>query len=371
MKLCIQDAVDLAYGAGLLGTGGGGSPWIGQLALQQLLATGASVDVIDAMSLSDSATVATVAMIGAPTVMTEKLMRGDEMRLALELLEQVLDRPVDALMPVEIGGLNSTIALVAAGTLGLPVVDADGMGRAFPEVQMVTFGIAGVSAAPMVLVNEHGDHVLVQSVDNQRMERLARSVCDAMGGVAHAASYVMTGAEVKAHAIHGTLRMAIGLGRCAREARAQGGDVLQAIRDYLAGTGIYGGSTLLFEGRIADLDREVQAGFNIGTARLENNTGQVMEVLFRNENLLARVGGQVRAIVPDLICILDSESGAPITTDGLRYGQRVTVLGIGAPAALLTQKALAVVGPAGFGLQASYQPLTVDAIPPQPSDTRS
>ena len=370
MNLRTEDAADLAYGAGLLGTGGGGSPWIGQLALQRLLSAGTTIEVIDAASLADDATVATVAMIGAPTVMSEKLMRGDEMRQALTLLEQVLGRSVDALMPVEIGGLNSTIALVAAGTLGLPVVDADVMGRAFPEVQMVTFGIAGVSAAPMVLVNEHGDHVLIQASDNQRMERLARSVCDAMGGVAHAASYVMTGTEVKAHAIHGTLRMAIGLGRCVRENRAQGNDVLQAIRTYLDDTGIYGCSRLLFSGRIIDLDREVHAGFNIGTAHIEDAAGRVMEVLFRNENLLAREGGQLLAIVPDLICILDSESGQPITTDGLRYGQRVAVLGIGAPAALLTPRALAVVGPAGFGLQVAYQPLGTVASPPQTLEAR-
>lgn len=368
MKLRFGDAADLAYGAGLLGTGGGGSPWVGQLALEQLMSQGGSVELVSPAELDDGTMVATVAMVGAPTVMTEKLMRGDEMRQAIVLLEQLLGRRIDALMPVEIGGLNSTIALVAAGKLGLPVVDADGMGRAFPEVQMVTFGIAGVSAAPMVLVNEHGDHVLVQTPDNPRMERIARAVCDAMGGVVHAASYLMNGAQVKAHAIHGTLSMAIGLGRSARETRARGTDVVQAIRAYLADTGIYGASEVLFSGRIADLDREVQAGFNIGTARIEDAAGRVMEVLFRNENLLAREGGQLHAIVPDLICILDRESGQPITTDGLRYGQRVVVLGVGAPAALLTPAALAVVGPGGFGLQATYQPMPATAGNPASSD---
>ena len=30
--------------------------------------------------------------------------------------------------------------------------------------------------------------------------------------------------------------------------------------------------------------------------------------------------------MPDLICVLDAETAEPITTEGLRYGQRVRVL---------------------------------------------
>jgi DUF917 family protein len=61
--------------------------------------------------------------------------------------------------------------------------------------------------------------------------------------------------------------------------------------------------------------------------------------------------------VPDLICIVDIETGAPVTTEVLRYGLRVTVLGIPAPALLRSQAALAVVGPGAFGYAVDYQPL--------------
>ena len=56
-------------------------------------------------------------------------------------------------MPIEIGGINSTIPLVVGALLNIPVVDADGMGRAFPELQMETFGVYGVSGTPMVISN--------------------------------------------------------------------------------------------------------------------------------------------------------------------------------------------------------------------------
>ena len=38
------------------------------------------------------------------------------------------------------------IPIVVAAKLGIPLVDCDGMGRAFPELPMVTFHLNGMSA---------------------------------------------------------------------------------------------------------------------------------------------------------------------------------------------------------------------------------
>jgi len=61
--------------------------------------------------------------------------------------------------------------------------------------------------------------------------------------------------------------------------------------------------------------------------------------------------------VPDLITLVDSERGNPITTEVVRYGLRVTVLGIPAPPQLTTEQALHFVGPQAFGYQEAYRPL--------------
>ncbi|GAB1361087.1 hypothetical protein MASR1M32_03230 [Rhodobacter sp.] len=79
-----------------------------------------------------------------------------------------------------------------------------------------------------------------------------------------------------------------------------------------------------------------------------------MEIEIQNENLIARVDGEVRAIVPDLICIMDSETAEPITTENLRYGQRVTVMAVSVPEIMRTPEALAVFGPSCFGLKEPY-----------------
>ncbi len=69
-------------------------------------------------------------MAARPTVKTEKLPRGDELMNAFRALEKVMGRKIDAVLCGEAGGVNSCVPFVVAAAAGLPMVDADGMGRA-------------------------------------------------------------------------------------------------------------------------------------------------------------------------------------------------------------------------------------------------
>ena len=55
-------------------------------------------------------------------------------------------------MSAEIGGMNSVEPLILGATLGLPIVDCDGMGRAFPELDMYVPHIHGLAPCPSVIV---------------------------------------------------------------------------------------------------------------------------------------------------------------------------------------------------------------------------
>ena len=133
-----DDLESIAIGAGILGTGGGGNPYLGQQHMTRLLQQGYQAIVISLDEIADDALVTEVSGMGAPTVGVEKLPRGDEPRWAVEALEQFIRRPIDALVCAEVGGVNSITPLVAGALTGRPVLDADGMGRAFPELQMST-----------------------------------------------------------------------------------------------------------------------------------------------------------------------------------------------------------------------------------------
>ena len=357
-KLDKQDLLDLAVGAAFLGTGGGGDPYIGRLMVQKCLEDGQEVVIVDPDELDDDAFVIPTAMMGAPTVLVEKLPSGDEAVHSLRQLERYLGRTADATMPIEVGGINSTIPLLVGARLGLPVVDADGMGRAFPELQMETFGVYGISGTPLVVSNEYGDTALITSRDNKIMEWYARGVTIRMGGCSYIAEYSMTGADVKRTAVRNTLSLAIEIGKEMRLARQQHRNPFDALLAMLPNTH-YNYARVIFRGKITDMQRETREGFSMGRAVIEG-LGEwrgEMEILIQNENLIARVDGEMRAIVPDLICVMDSETAEPITTEQLRYGQRVTVMAVAVPEIMRTPEALAVFGPACFGLSETYVPI--------------
>lgn len=357
-KLGLEHLRDLARGAAILGTGGGGDPFIGRLLVEQAIRQHGPITILDPDELDDEAFVIPTAQMGAPTVIIEKIPRGTEPETALAALERHLGRTATATMPIECGGINSMIPLLVGARTGLPVVDADGMGRAFPELQMETFSVYGVPGSPMAIAGESDETVVINTgEDNRQMEWLARGITIRLGGVAHIAEYCMTGEQVKRTAVPRTLSLGIALGRAVREARESHADPIAAMREALSAT-LYSHLRVLFRGKVVDVERRTTEGFARGTVKLVSFDGlSHMEIRFQNENLIAVVDGEVRAIVPDLICVLESDTAEPITTEGLRYGQRVTVVGISTPAMMRTPEALDVFGPACFGLEDSFQPV--------------
>jgi DUF917 family protein len=354
--LDVSDLRDLARGAALLGSGGGGDPYVGRLMVERALRAGARLTLWDLEEVPDDALVVPTAMMGAPTVMVEKIPAGTEGTHALRTLEQHLGRRAAATMPIECGGINSTMPLVVAAQTGMPVVDADGMGRAFPELQMETFHVYGVPGTPMAIANEHGDAILVTAHDNWAMEWLARGITVRMGGASLIAEYAMDGATAKRVSIPGTLSLGIGLGAALRRAHLTHTDPLVHLADALRPT-IYGEPRPLFEGTVDDVLRRTSEGFVRGSARIRpSRPGPPLRLTFQNEHLIAEVDGEALAVVPDLICVLDAESAEPITTEGMRYGQRVRVIAITPPPVMRTPQALRVFGPAAFGLPHEYSP---------------
>jgi DUF917 family protein len=123
---------------------------------------------------------------------------------------------------------------------------------------------------------------------------------------------------------------------------------------------------LLLTGKITDVQRRTATGFARGEVMLSGSGphGPTLRVDFQNENLVAWAGDQPVASVPDLICIVASADAEPVTTEVLRYGQRVAVLAIPCHPLLATETALEVVGPRAFGYAVDYQPLQPDGATP-------
>ncbi|MER2622794.1 MULTISPECIES: DUF917 domain-containing protein [Pseudomonadota] len=349
-----QDMEAIATGGAFLGTGGGGDPYIGKLMAQSVMAEKGPVTVISPDDVEDDWLCLPVCMMGAPTVMVEKLPNGSEAGFALAQLEAFLGRRADALICIEAGGLNSTIPFAVASATGLPLIDGDGMGRAFPELQMVSFTMHGVSATPMVLADDKGNSSIINAISNRWTERLARCQTVEMGGAALVALYPMSGAEVKRGILRHTLSLIKEIGETISAERNAHRNPAEALIRRLGGK-------RLFSGRVADIDRRTVGGFARGQALfkgMEADEGKSFRVDFQNEFLICRGDdGAPMAITPDLICALDADGGLPVTTEQLRYGLAVTMIGLPCDEQWRTPAGLDLVGPAYFGYDHEYAPL--------------
>jgi DUF917 family protein len=349
---------DFARGAAFLGTGGGGDPYIGRLCCAHAIDVHGAPDMIALDSLPDDWNIFSVAGMGAPTVLVEKMFSLEDAHLAVSKLESFLGRRADAIIAAECGGINATLPVAYAAMRRLPVVDADGMGRAFPAIHMVSFNVYGVSCTPMAIANEHGESVIIEANSAKAAEDLGRPLVVQMGASAMLSCYPMTGAQAKRTAVPATLSAAHGIG-CSIAQGRKNGQPVEALLAYLRTTPYYRHAKLLFDGKIVDLERETTRGWAIGHCVMAavDGSDERCEIRFQNEHLCAWRNGRVAAIVPDLIAVVDRESAEPITTEGLRYGQRVKVIGASAAPNMRTPEALAVFGPQAFGLDLPFVPI--------------
>ena len=358
-QVTLNDIESIAIGAGILGTGGGGDPYLDSLQLRGEITAHGPQPLLDPRALDDDATIVVVGYIGAPTASIEKLQEGTELLRCVRLMEKHLNKTVDAIGIAEIGGGNSMGPLIAGLQAGVPTVDADGMGRAFPELPMTTFLFNDeISAAPFAMVDAGVNAVVVPTtVSDVWAERIARTLAVSMGATAGLAGFVMTGAQYRRYCIPYTMTLAWQIGQRVLDARQLGEDVPAAIADSLQGR-------VLIRGKISDVNRRTTEGFAKGTVTIEGY-GAVPDQLhieFQNEYLIAYLNGEAQVTVPDLVCIVTEDEGAPIATELLRYGSRVAVLGVPAAPQLKTERALSVVGPEAFGYEEEFMPLAGGVI---------
>ncbi|MGL4524701.1 MAG: DUF917 domain-containing protein [Spirochaetia bacterium] len=352
-KINADDIEAMAIGAAVLGTGGGGDPYIGKLIAQRLIKKYGPITILEPDEVKDTDLCASVYGMGAPSVGVEKIMAEGEEVAPLLRLEKYLGKNIDVIYPIECGGMNSMVPFIVSAQTGKPIADIDGMGRAFPELQMTTFHIFGHTVAPLVMGDAHRNLVIMETVNDNWAEHYARAVTVKMGGQASMADTVLSGKDLKNAGVHKPLALAQKIGQTIISANQQNQPPTQALLEVCEGFD-------LFYGKVIDILRSTDGAFVRGVATLEGlsrDKGKTLKLSFQNENLMAEVDGKMIASVPDLICNVDMRTGIPITTEGIKFGQRMMVLGIKGDPKLRSRVGLETVGPRAFGYDFDYRPI--------------
>ncbi|MEM9033106.1 MAG: DUF917 domain-containing protein [Actinomycetota bacterium] len=349
-KLGTQELEWLSLGAAVFGGGGGGDPLMGWMMATEMVKQFGEVPLVDLDDLDDDDLILPAAMVGAPTVMAEKIPSGLEGERLLQRLETELGRRVAAFSCAELGGINGLIPVMWAARAGMPFVDCDLMGRAFPELQMTTAAIAGIDINPVIMTDERQNLVSFRASTPKWAETMVRSVVGAIGGSASMCLYPMTVGEARRATVPRSVSRAIEVGRILLEADDDPvGALCRSVDGYA-----------LIEGKIIDVDRQTTEGFARGTVTIEgigSDQGRLVRMEFQNENAVALEDGALLACVPDIITAVDIHTARPIVTELLRYGQRVSVVALPCDPIWRSDAALEVVGPRAFSYDLDYVPV--------------
>lgn len=348
---------NIALGAAVLGTGGGGDTAVGlHMALEEIRRHG-PIELLHVQEVPSDALILPTSMMGAPAVSIEKLPSGRELDIVFDDMEAALGKKAFATMPVEIGGGNSLIPLILGARRKLPVMDADAMGRAFPEYQMVSFHLHGLGARLATFADERGNRATVHPIDGEWGERLCRPLVDAMGANATVCDFPLNGEELRRCAIPGTISQAEKIGALISATGKRTADsVVSELVTALNGH-------LLVEGKVVDLKRHTTGGFTRGSMVIEGagrDSGRRVTVNFQNEFLVAKDEDTILATTPDLIILVDRETARAIATETLAYGMRVALLACPCHAQWRTDLGIRTTGPRYFGYNVDYEP--VEAI---------
>ncbi|CAF3567449.1 unnamed protein product [Rotaria sp. Silwood1] len=344
---CI-DAIDIeyiAYGTGILGTGGGGESYHCKLWCLEVLREGKYKMRVVPPSFFSSASnlIADVGFMGAPTVSHELLSNGRECLEAVNAIEKYLSKKIDAVYTGEIGGSNGLMGLLVAARKQVPCVDCDGLGRAFPCLDHSLCFIHGLPPTPACLCDIRGETVMCTNdmvSTAKELEDIFRKECTERGLFTGVCLPPLTGEQLQKHTLLHSLSRAWFLGEAKFNHRK---DAIQAVAH--AGHG----RVLVSDGKVINVERNTTGGFARGHVSIET-AGRILIIEFQNENLVARFDdGEIIASVPDLITLVEQDSAEPLATEIIKYGYRVSVLVLPAPEPLTTPLALQHLGLKAFG----------------------
>lgn len=339
----------LAIGANILGSGGGGDPVYDMLIAKECIREWGPVPLLSLDNLNDESWIAPIGYMGAPLICLEKIPSGREFPLIVKQLENY-HMSIRGLLPFEIGGSNALAPFAAAGQLGLPVIDADTFGRAFPEMNMSVCELAHISPSPAIIVDNHDQYAIVHANDGASMERQLRALTTSMGASAAVCTYPMQGKQAKEILIKGSLSLAIQMGKAFIDNQENGTLApIEILKQW--------GGKLLFEGAIVDFDSSLKDSFLKGKVFIEK-AKQEWVIHFQNEYLAVEDNShRFLATTPDIIVLIDKSGGLPVPVERLAFGLEVSVCALPAPAIWQTPAGLACVGPRCFGFACDYQPI--------------
>ena len=331
-KLYEQDIIEILYGATLLGAGGGGSLKQGLDMIQGLKDDGEQIelDLLDVSEMRDDAYAVMVAGLGSPVAMLDPDMPrfGPDAVFAYRAFQKAFaaeGKKLEYLYSGEMGGFNTFTPMLVAilsdkdPAKRIKFVDADGNGRAVPELNTTINAFYDHPPKPMGMGSLYGDEIIVYPTTDHSGEQIARQMCMLYKMRIGFATWGMNKEEITNILDVGCVTKAQKIGKAILTAKETGSDVMDElkkafeVREFCRGT-------------IEKLDLRAEGGFDFGTTVIKGDDGHTYYIDFKNENLILRdEKGDTIMTAPEGIGMIDLNNCFPLTNADAKEGMRVLV----------------------------------------------
>jgi len=361
-KLTFEEVKDILVGCSILSTGGGGDLEKGINLIKEDWENNLEYKLVSLEEIEDEDLFASPYFCGS---IVEEREKGNYSKytkinkspavVAVQALERHLQEKISGMVSIEYGGFNTAVAMSTAARLNKFIVDADAAGRAVPDNQLSTFNVYEKSIAPFTVADDLGDIIIFEKVvDDLRAEDLVRSLSIISGGDVGMVDHPLRGKDLRNSVIPGALSYAQMVGKTQRKALKEGRDPVKDIIKVAEGY-------LLFNGIVKkDTEWENKSGFTLGSIEIEGEgdfIGKNFKIWFKNENIICWRDEEILVTVPDLICVVETDSGYPITNPFCKKDMQVSILGFKSPPVWRTKRGLSIFNPRFFGFDVAYIPI--------------
>lgn len=363
------DLLFIAHGCKILGCGGGGDPYQEYLKAKAIVhESPGKMRVVAPEYLPDEALVGWTGCMGSPEVSMERLENNECLQAHEELMRVMRSPPVSGFLSLEIGGGNGVVNLSVSAHYGVPCVDADFMGRAYPTTFQVTPNVygppSGDALVPNTIASGDGSYItMTRSRTDTLVDKALRAACVEMGCRAGSAGAPKTAKVVQEQAVTNTVSLAWWIGR----AVALEKNILDKVLRIIDEAGGPESAAIIARGKVISVERILKTGHTYGVLEVDGTTTDgtkaLIKVPFKNENAFVEAisDGQSRilASVPDLIAVIDAETGAGLGTPEYKYGLKVVIIAIAAsPRWTDSQRGMELGGPGSMGFEeVQYSPI--------------
>ena len=319
-KLTKEDCLRALMGGLLLGGGGGGLLSEGLKTLEEAFSYTDSLTMLDVDDLPEDALVLTVSIVGAPSAFDAHL-DPEHWKKALANFEGSTGQKAAGFISCENGGISTANGWILSALTGIPLVDAPCDGRAHPTGTMGSMGLNLVSGyvATQSCCGGRGEKYIETVVKGALgpAAQVVRASAAADGGMVGVVRNPVTARYLKKNAAVGAFSQAMEIGKLFQGC-VDGAAFVEALkRDFDA--------KVLLKGKVQGYRLKMEGGYDIGRFDISDGNDCVTYT-FWNENMFVCRGEKRLYTFPDLICLLDVNTGEAISTAEIRDEREVYAL---------------------------------------------